>query len=157
MARYSAALILLALCVMTGCAAPTADLVLVPATDTSLSLTSVEHGKLQLRLKNQGEVPTQHSPVVVEFYLRNYTATSPPMDGGTLTAGQTSKVLEFEVPEDCLFSGCEYQVKIDPEKKSSDSKRSNNTIFGKFVTDSVKMTNPLRKTETVKQMEPVKQ
>ena len=138
MARYSAALFSLALFIMTGCAAPGVDLLAVPASDSALTFDSVDRAKLQLRLKNQGAQVAEQSPVVVAFHLNTCTVTSPPQDGGTLVVGQTSPVLEFEVPKDCLDSGCEFQIKIDPQRKLNDSNRSNNSVQGRFVRETAK-------------------
>jgi hypothetical protein len=123
---------------MTGCAAPGADLIVIPASDSATTFDSMDRAMLQLRVKNQGVQPAQHSPVTVEFHLSKCTVTSPFQDGGTLAAGQSSSVLKFEVPQDCMDSGCEFQIKIDPQKKSNDSDRTNNSIQGRFVRDTAK-------------------
>jgi CARDB protein len=128
--------------VATGCASSSVDLVPVPgssaSTAGSVQYTKPEVPKLQVQVMNQGKSLATSSPVVVEFFLRNSTVTSPPQDGGQLAAGETSKTLEFEIPQGCMEGGCSFRIQVDPGRQLKDANRSNNVALGECVGQPVK-------------------
>jgi subtilase family serine protease len=121
----------------TGCASSAVDLVAVPTSGTTaegtVQYTDAKNSKLQLKVMNQGKLLATSSPVVVEFFLRNSTVTSPIKDGGTIEAGQTSTVLAFEIPQACTDGGCNFRITVDPERLVKDSNRSNNIVLGECM------------------------
>ena len=121
----------------TGCASSAVDLVAVPTSGTTaegtVQYTDAKNSKLQLKVMNQGKLLTTSSPVVVEFFLRNSTVTSPVKDGGKIEAGQTSAVLAFEIPQACTEGGCNFRITVDPERQVKDSNRSNNIVLGECM------------------------
>jgi len=121
----------------TGCASSAVDLVAVPtsgaAAEGTVQYTDPVHSKLALKVLNQGKALATSSPVVVEFFLRNSTVTSPVQDGGKIAAGETSAVLAFEIPQACAEGGCSFRITVDPERQVKESKRSNNIVLGECV------------------------
>jgi len=121
----------------TGCASSAVDLVAVPTSGTTaegtVQYTDAKNSKLQLKVMNQGKLLATSSPVVVEFFLRNSTVTSPIKDGGKIEAGQTSTVLAFEIPQACTDGGCNFRITVDPERLVKDSNRSNNIVLGECM------------------------
>jgi len=113
------------------------DLVAVPTSGTTaegtVQYTDAKNSKLQLKVMNQGKLLATSSPVVVEFFLRNSTVTSPIKDGGKIEAGQTSTVLAFEIPQACTDGGCNFRITVDPERLVKDSNRSNNIVLGECM------------------------
>jgi CARDB len=124
----------LALC-GAGCAAPAVDLVAVPTSraEGTVQYTDPAHSKLELKIMNRGKSLSTSSPVVVEFFLRNSTVTSPVKDGGQIAAGQTSSILAFEIPQACMEGGCNFRITVDPERLVKDGNRSNNIVLGECV------------------------
>jgi subtilase family serine protease len=118
----------------TGCASSAVDLVAVPTSGTTaegtVQYTNAQNSKLQLKVLNQGNTLATASPVVVQFFLRNSTVTSPVLDGGKIEAGQTSAVLAFEIPQACTDGGCNFRITVDPDRQVKDAKRSNNIVLG---------------------------
>jgi hypothetical protein len=127
---------------LAGCASSNLDLVPIPSTDGPLARLDGKSATLQLRVQNQGSVPADASPVAIEFFLRSFTATSAIQDGGRLQSGETSSVLEFEIPQGCLEGGCEFQVAVDPEKTMKDENRSNNLARGRIEGAAVSKYTP---------------
>lgn len=123
-------LILALLVPAVGCASSRLDLVPVPTPDGTVAVSEDGVAKLRVQVQNQGEMPAEASPVAVKFYLRNVVLTTAVQDGGPLQAGESSSVLEFEIPEDCVEGGCAFQVCVDPEKAMEGEKRSNNNARG---------------------------
>jgi len=121
----------------TGCASSAVDLVAVPTTGTTtegtVQYTDPAHSKLVLKVLNQGKALATSSPVVVEFFLRNSTVTSPVQDGGGVAAGEASTVLAFEIPQACIEGGCNFRITVDPDRQVKESNRSNNIVLGECV------------------------
>ena len=121
----------------TGCASSAVDLVAVPTSGTStegnVQYTDPANSKLQLKVLNQGKALATSSPVVVEFFLRNSTVTSPVKDAGQIEAGQTSTVLAFEIPQACTEGGCNFRITVDPDHQLKEGNRSNNVVLGECV------------------------
>ena len=121
----------------TGCASSAVDLVAVPTSGSTsegtVQYTDAQNSKLQFKVLNQGKTLATSSPVVVEFFLRNSTVTSPVKDGGQIEAGQTSGVLAFEIPQACTEGGCNFRITVDPDRQVKESKRSNNIVLGECV------------------------
>jgi len=126
----------------TGCASSAVDLVPVPTSETtdggSVQFANPLSAKLEFKILNQGKDLATSSPVVVEFFLRSSTVTSPPQDGGQLAAGETSKMLAFEIPQGCMESGCSFRIKVDPDRQVKDANRSNNVVLGECIGEPVK-------------------
>jgi subtilase family serine protease len=121
----------------TGCASSAVDLVAVPTSGSTaegtVQYTDAANSKLTLKVLNQGKALATSSPVIVEFFLRNSTVTSPVKDGGQIDAGQTSSVLAFEIPQACTDGGCNFRITVDPERQQKESNRSNNVVLGECV------------------------
>ena len=119
----------------TGCASSAVDLVAVPtnATEGTVQYTDAANSKLQFKVLNQGKALATSSPVVVEFFLRNSTVTSPVKDAGQIEAGQTSTVLAFEIPQACTEGGCNFRITVDPDHQVKEGNRSNNVVLGECV------------------------
>jgi len=121
----------------TGCASSAVDLVAVPTSGSTaegtVQYTDATNSKLTLKVLNQGKALATSSPVIVEFFLRNSTVTSPVKDGGQIDAGQTSSVLAFEIPQACTDGGCNFRITVDPERQQKESNRSNNVVLGECV------------------------
>jgi subtilase family serine protease len=115
---------------LVGCASTGADLFPVPATDGAIAVQDDGTAKLQVQVQNQGTLPAEASPVTVRFFLSKVTLTSVIQDGGPLQPGESSKVLEFQIPQDCVDGGCGFQVAVDPDKEVKDTNRANNLASG---------------------------
>jgi hypothetical protein len=122
--------VLIAVLSLTGCASSQVDLVPAPAGDSPVKVSGTGVATLQVQVQNQGIVASESSPVTVKFFLRNVVLTSAIQDGGPLQAGESSEVLEFEIPEDCVEGGCGFQVYVDPHKDLEGENRSNNLARG---------------------------
>jgi hypothetical protein len=122
--------VLVSALVLAGCASPSADLVPVPAADGAMQVSGDGKARLQVQVQNQGAISCESSPVTINFFLHKITVTSVIQDGGPLEPGESSRILEFDVPQDCLEGGCAFQVSVDPEKAVNDGNRSNNRARG---------------------------
>ena len=124
-------LTLLSTLTLAGCASPNLDLVPIPSTEGPAMVSNGDVARLKVQVQNLGSVPSESSPVAIEFFLRKVTVTSIILDGGRLEPGQASRVLEFEMPQECTEAGCEFQVSVDPEKQLMNENRSNNRARGR--------------------------
>ena len=116
---------------LVGCASSQVDLVPVPAGDGTVTAAETGGANLKVQIQNQGVLASESSPVAVKFYLRNLVLTSALQDGGPLQAGESSPVLEFEIPEDCVEGGCGFTVMVDPHEDLEGENRSNNRAKGR--------------------------
>jgi hypothetical protein len=114
-----------------GCASSNLDLIPVPAPDGPMKFSDQDGAILQVQVQNQGLTPVESSPVAIEFFLQKITVKSAIQDGGALQPGESSRVLEFEIPKECLEGGCEFQVSVDPRCVLTDENRSNNLAHGR--------------------------
>lgn len=118
---------------VTGCASSAVDLVAVPGSEGTIQYTEPGESKLELKIMNRGKTLATSSPVVVEFFLRTSTVTSPLQDGGQIAPGETSPTLAFEIPQACTDFGCNFRITIDPDRQVADANRSNNVVLGECV------------------------
>ena len=118
---------------VSGCASSAVDLVAVPGSEGTIQYTEPGDSKLELKVMNRGKTLATASPVVVEFFLRTSTVTSPVQDGGQIAPGETSPTLAFEIPQACTDFGCNFRITIDPDRQVADANRSNNVVLGECV------------------------
>ena len=117
----------------SGCASSAVDLVAVPGSEGTIQYTEPGRSMLELKVLNRGKSLSTSSPVIVEFFLRNSTVTSPVKDGGQIAPGETSPTLAFEIPQACTDVGCNFRITIDPDRLTADGNRSNNVVLGECV------------------------
>jgi hypothetical protein len=122
--------LLASILIVSGCASPGADLVPVPPDPATVAVSGNGDASMRLRVANEGTVPLDASPVVVEYFLHSITVATEIQDGGPLEPGTMSTFLEFPVPRECVDGGCSFRVSVDPERRLQAENRSNNEAVG---------------------------
>ncbi len=120
--------------VSVGCrrAAPEVDLVpsVPPGAPNNTTGFCINNEKIGMVVKNLGRSAVNDVEVKVTFSFRGTTQTPPPQTVSVPAGGAPSSLLEFAIPVGCFDSDCNFSITVDPDSKTSDMNRQNNTVDG---------------------------
>jgi hypothetical protein len=117
-----------------GCrrAAPEVDLIpsVPPGAPNNNTGFCINNEKIGVVVKNLGRVSVNDVEVKVTFSFRGTAQTPPPLTVSVPAAGAPSSLLEFAIPAGCFDSDCNFSITVDPDAKTPDTNRLNNTVNG---------------------------
>jgi len=126
-ARLAAGLGLVLLVASTLSCAGRADLLPVTGVPPQDCPTSGER-RLLITVSNQGQRPARATTTVV-----HYEGRSPVRLPTRPIAPAQSETLTAELPDDCLWSKCSFEIRVDDKEEVAERDESNNQIRGQCV------------------------